>query len=129
MNFVLRNQSEDASETGAVCFDSYCAHLGINHIDLLKIDIEGGEYDALLGARKLLADRSVGCIFMELTEWAARRSGHTTMEISNLLAEHGYRIFSVSKRAIQPVPEHLLASVNEFVVFPEQRTHTPRVSP
>lgn len=39
--------------------DDYCSENSINHIHLLKIDIEGHEFDALSGALKMFATHSI----------------------------------------------------------------------
>lgn len=93
MNYICR-ESEAASDTPVevVSLDNYCRANQIDLIDLLKLDIEGGEFEALLGAERLLAEKAIACIFVELTEWAANRSGHSTREIKRLLLNAGYQI-------------------------------------
>lgn len=46
--------------------DSYAEEHGIEHIDLLKIDVEGHEVEVLKGAQRLLAKGRVFMIFAEL---------------------------------------------------------------
>lgn len=46
--------------------DEFAAHRDIGHVDILKLDIQGGEYDALLGARALLAAGRVSLVYAEL---------------------------------------------------------------
>src|SRR4029453_12669647 len=93
MNYICR-ESEAASDTPVevVSLDNYCRANQIDLIDLLKLDIEGGEFEALLGAERLLAEKALACHFVELTEWAANRSGHSTREIKRLLLNAGYQI-------------------------------------
>lgn len=45
--------------------DNYCLENHINHIHLLKIDIEGHELDALVGARKMFAHKSIDIVTFE----------------------------------------------------------------
>ncbi len=94
MNFVTDSASQSSDfPVNLTSIDDYSEQKGIKHIDLLKIDVEGGEYNALCGARKLLQNQSVGCIFIELIEWAAKRGGHSTFDIKHLLAGYGYQIY------------------------------------
>ena len=98
MNYVSSesvSRSDKAVEVVAI--DDYCRTRGIGSIDLLKLDIEGGEFDALLGAERLLSQKAIGCIFVELTEWAAKRNGHSTRDIKRLLADAGYRVYLLQK--------------------------------
>ena len=45
--------------------DHYCAEHNIQHIDLLKLDVEGHELDVLNGATKLLQGKSIEMISFE----------------------------------------------------------------
>jgi len=45
--------------------DNYCSENSIDHIHLLKIDIEGHELDALAGARKMFARRAIDIVTFE----------------------------------------------------------------
>lgn len=45
--------------------DSVCARLGVDHIDLLKLDCEGHEYDVLCGATGTLALDAVDVVYWE----------------------------------------------------------------
>jgi len=56
------NRSEKVEIT---TIDDYCLENAINHIHLLKIDIEGHELDALAGARRMLAAKSIDIITFE----------------------------------------------------------------
>src|SRR5262245_47047510 len=54
MNYVS-SESISRSDTAVevVSVDDYCRTRGIDSIDLLKLDIEGGEFEALLGAKSI----------------------------------------------------------------------------
>ena len=69
----------------------------------MKLDIEGGEYDALLGASNMLSDKAVKRIFFELVEWSANRNGHSTIDIKRLLLDAGYSIYEVRKGRLKPL--------------------------
>jgi FkbM family methyltransferase len=45
--------------------DAFCEERGIEQIDLLKVDIEGGEYAALVGARSLIESGRVAAVQFE----------------------------------------------------------------
>lgn len=45
--------------------DNYCSENSIDHIHLLKIDIEGHELDALAGAREMFAAKSIDIVTFE----------------------------------------------------------------
>jgi FkbM family methyltransferase len=67
MNFIVPDRAEDGAErVPAVRLDTVCAALGIERIDLAKLDVQGAEADALEGAAGLLASGALRMVFMEL---------------------------------------------------------------
>ncbi len=61
--FVGRN-SGVMDGTPIICIDDYVESNKIEFIDILHSDIQGSEYDMLLGASKTISDRKVGYIFL-----------------------------------------------------------------
>jgi FkbM family methyltransferase len=106
MNFMIDSEiptQESDRLVSLTSLDDYCRQHDLDRIDLVKMDIEGGEYQALLGARRLLQTQSIGCLFIELAEWAASRSGHSTLEIKTLLEENGYQLHRLTSRGLIPL--------------------------
>jgi len=52
-----------------ISLDDFCTQQDISRIDLLKLDIQGNEAEALAGAERLFAEHRVGAVFIELN-WA-----------------------------------------------------------
>ncbi len=104
MNYVVgRPDSLETTPIEVVSIDDYCRSRNIKSIDLMKLDIEGGEYDALCGACGLLQKKAIGCLFVELMGWAAERSGHTTFDIKRLLLDAGYSLYKVRSMRLVPI--------------------------
>jgi FkbM family methyltransferase len=104
MNFVAAARSSDEDiPVEVVTIAEYCRRKEIDSIDLVKLDIEGGEYDALRGAGDLLAKKRIGCLFVELVEWAANRSGHSTSAIKRLLLDAGYSLYKLTSKRLVPI--------------------------
>lgn len=101
MNFVTTEISNLCQPTSIRSLDSYCHEHRISRIDLMKMDIEGGEYNALLGMQNLLSKKAIGCIFMELTEWAANRYGCSTANIKKLLSSNGYLLYEINSGVLK----------------------------
>jgi hypothetical protein len=71
MNFIVERASRPGDEpVTAVTLDRKCAELGVDRIDLLKLDIQGAEAAALAGAGSLIDRGRIGMIFLELN-WSA----------------------------------------------------------
>lgn len=53
-------------EVETLTIDSICETNGIENISILKMDIQGGELDALKGARRMLQEGRIGLIYSEV---------------------------------------------------------------
>lgn len=62
-HFQLSMELSQAVEVTTL--DTYCERNGIEHIDLLKIDVEGHEMDVLVGGERLLRERRVDSVLFE----------------------------------------------------------------
>jgi FkbM family methyltransferase len=90
---------EDAAEDGraiqvqTVRIDDV---IGGERVGILKLDVEGHEYDALSGGRRALEEGRVRDIFFE---------DHDPMPtaVGALLESYGYRLFSIRQRLSRPV--------------------------
>jgi hypothetical protein len=84
----------------------------------MKMDIEGGEYDALLGMQGLLSRKGIGCIFLELVEWASNRYGHSTADIKRVLHANGYRLYEINSGGLKPLdPEGVHRGESNILAF------------
>lgn len=72
----------------AFSLDDLCAQWGVEHVALLKLDIEGSELNALRGASGLLAAQRIRAILVETTVDADKRPVATA--VHDLLVRAGY---------------------------------------
>ena len=82
--------------------DSFCSQRNIDHIDILKIDVEGHETEVIKGTRELLKKRKVSIIILE--------ANPLLHSFYNSLEEMGFDFFYYdyddnSLREILPVSE------------------------
>jgi len=56
---------DQSEEIGVETLEAYCQERGIEHIDLLKMDVEGHELDVLAGAESMFANRAVDMVLFE----------------------------------------------------------------
>lgn len=56
---------DGAEEVEIRTIDTYCQEHEIEHIDLLKIDIEGNELDAFAGAKRMLEAKAISIVAFE----------------------------------------------------------------
>jgi|GEM_PF-1092239 len=58
-------------------------------VDFIKLDVEGGEYRALVGAEQVLRRRSVR-LLLEIAPWGDKERAHKPSDVLDLLAGFGY---------------------------------------
>ncbi len=64
--------------------------LELDYCDLIKIDIEGGEYEAIFGSKKLFIEKRIRGIALELHPRLLAKRGHSERQIIEFLSECGY---------------------------------------
>jgi FkbM family methyltransferase len=71
----------------------------VNRVDFIKVDIEGAEYDFLLGARKTIEEFKP-IILMEIETHRLVKFNTTAKQIFNFMYQFGYKYLSATDRAI-----------------------------
>ncbi|WP_442507131.1 FkbM family methyltransferase [Novipirellula sp. SH528] len=75
--------------------DKVRAELGVEKIDLLKIDTEGADLRTIRGARESLQSKSIGLIVFEFYRPSdATGASGTLFPVDEALVSHGYRLVS-----------------------------------
>lgn len=84
-----------------VTLDAFCEQRGIDRVDLLKLDLEGGELDALRGARRLL---EVDAIAMIQFEFGQASLGARTFfsDLFGLLTRR-FKIYRILPNGLEPI--------------------------
>ncbi|WP_347217319.1 FkbM family methyltransferase [Chryseobacterium sp.] len=82
-NFTAKEKVE------SIILDDYVKNQQITKIDLIKIDIEGGEFSALQGMKEILTHFQPK-IIIEINNIALKSSHHNEEELIRLLLEKGY---------------------------------------
>jgi hypothetical protein len=72
--------------------DQYCVEQNITTIDILKIDTQGYDLEVIHGARRLLAQRRIHLIFLEIIFLELYKGAPRVDEIFSLLAKEGFKI-------------------------------------
>ena len=90
-------------------------------IDVIKIDIEGSEYQAILGGEKLIASQQPIIVIELLRKWMAPFGSHP-QEVLLKLNQLGYQCFGINDthlRQIQKIDE--ITEETNFLFFPKIR--------
>ncbi|NJL10296.1 MAG: FkbM family methyltransferase [Calothrix sp. SM1_7_51] len=88
------NQSEiyKQQELEVIKLDDFVGE--ISHVDMIKIDIQGGEYLALEGAKQLIEQNKPICLVEAVQGWA------TTLKVENILGDYNYSIKAVDTKGM-----------------------------
>jgi FkbM family methyltransferase len=116
MNFIRTDLDEvDGERVQTLTLDRFCKDHAISHVDLLKLDIQGHEHKALMGARQLVAAGHIGTIFIELN-WAKEPGVPcAASESIRLLEQAGYRFSKPGRRLDWQKPGDWLRAMSDVV--------------
>jgi len=99
-------------------WDDIMSRIGISKVDVMKLDIEGGEWYALQGAQQTL-ERFRPILFFELETEHCRNAGYEAEDFLRWLVQLGYRLERIHKDKTVPIgPKDILPSQNA-VAYPE----------
>jgi len=95
---------------------------GIEQVDFIKLDAEGGELAVLRGAKRLLQTGRRPAILAEVEDIRTRPWGYPAREIMQLLARWDYRWFALSEMGtLYPVSPDAETYEANFVALPSER--------
>jgi FkbM family methyltransferase len=90
-------------------------------VSFMKLDIEGGELYALMGARKLVKRSKPIIIFEGGSQSSANTYHYTKDDFFNFFEELGYSIFTIDGQPFDRVKWENPAPCWEFVALPEEK--------
>lgn len=115
---IKRNEVYETIEI--ICFDDFIEEQNINKIDVMKIDIEGAELEALKGAKKTI-ESSKPIIIMEVNEETSRAAGYSAKELIDYLGNMGYRFeLIISNGKSKPISSQEIGRFQNIACFPEK---------
>ncbi|HEX7886263.1 MAG TPA: FkbM family methyltransferase [Phenylobacterium sp.] len=92
----LEDTGMDFQPTPVVTLDGYCAEHGIDRVDFIRMDIEGAELKALMGALSIL-DRDLPHVLLEIHPTMLQaRFGASGEAVLDIFRDRGYRMFALN---------------------------------
>ena len=100
----------DANEPGGitvegVALDDFVHSAGIGCVDFIKMDIEGGEYLALIGMRDTLKNNKNVGLLMEFSPRMLEAAGAVPIETLKFLEGEGFRLYDVVRGLLRGTSE------------------------
>jgi FkbM family methyltransferase len=85
--------------------DDVAIENNITKIDFLKLDIEGAEFNALLGAKSLLQNKKIRYIQLEYNQtWI--KGGGSIEKVMNLCNQFDYALYRITKSGLLSIPTY-----------------------
>ena len=88
---MIAHENTDATAVSVDTLDNMSDVLGIDRIDLLKIDVEGYEARVLAGASRLLGARRIRAILCEFNEHWLSRAGSSPDHLEEIVRHAGFK--------------------------------------
>lgn len=86
--------------------DAWFTETGLDRVDILKLDLQGYELEALRGATGLL-EYGIGCIYTEVSFVPLYLGAPSFSEVDRFMQEHGYRLFNLYNLSTKTVDGQL----------------------
>jgi FkbM family methyltransferase len=93
--FESHVETATRQEVPSIALDDYCAEHELERIDILKMDIQGGELKALKGARRLLSRQAIGLIATEVEFKPLYLDQPLFWDINAHLRSYGYAFYGL----------------------------------
>ena len=87
-------ESEGVIEVHLKRLDDWVASTNIQKVDILKLDLQGGELSALQGATELLQKGNISSILCEVMFEKAYQEQPSWIELVSLIEKSGFRLFN-----------------------------------
>ena len=84
------NMQKEVIKVSLKPFDQFSEEEGLNHVDVVKIDVEGAELKVLKGMKKVLKSDNLK-LFVEISPQLIELMGGTVQELIKLLSDSGFK--------------------------------------
>lgn len=106
-----REDLYDAKPIRVPCttLDHYLEKAGVDHVDIMKMDIEGAELKALQAAKRVFGADRKPQIIIEFAEGRQEEGGSSLQSLASFLVGHGYRLDRIDDEGLIPLTPDTLA--------------------
>jgi len=101
----------------------YMREKGINCVDFIKIDVEGGERDVIMGGESLWCSESAPIVLMEINDLRTGKWGYRAIELLRYFERWGYKIFRPTNGAIKVHKIQEYYSFTNLLLVPAAREY------
>jgi|SRR3989344_2043279 len=105
----------------ATDLDAYLKEHGVTHVDVIKMDIEGGESAALRGMEQTL--RGVRFLFTEFAPAWIEAAGSSPLSFLESIEAHGFDIFAITPRGLTKLSPVKNSDIARLIPKPRSDSH------
>jgi FkbM family methyltransferase len=106
---------KEVRELQATSLDDWFDRAGLNRVDIIKLDLQGYELQALRGAEGILR-RGVACVYIEINFVPFYEGSVTFGEIDSFMRSRGYKLFNLYNTCTH-LPEGQIGSGDALYVL------------
>jgi FkbM family methyltransferase len=103
---------EKTEQVEITTIDQYCRENNVDHIHLLKIDVEGHEFDVITGAKEMFESSSIDMVSFEF--------GGTNIDTRTFFRDFWYLLTKYKLRIFRITPSGYLSPIDAYTEFVEQ---------
>jgi FkbM family methyltransferase len=120
---------EISTNVEAVTLDSFCQQHNINKIDYLKLDVEGAELEALIGASGLLENKAVCFLQFEISKPMLDGLNSKAKFIFDFLKAKGYECHTINEDgAVGCITSDSDSSYENYIALPSKPLFAESIS-
>jgi len=93
--FSVEAKNTSACDVDVITLDDFIEEQGVDHVDLLKIDIEGADFLALRGCEYAIRTNKVRAILCELLFYPYYEGQHGASEIIDFMNLYNYSLYAL----------------------------------
>lgn len=93
--FPSSMETVQCAEVQTITIDEFCRKENIEQINILKMDIQGGEILALQGAVGLLSKQAIDLVYAEVLFSQLYENQANFHEVNKLLEDYGYSLYGI----------------------------------
>jgi len=108
-NTQFHDFGKGCEKVPTITLDQFAADNNIEHVDAIKIDVEGSELAAFQGAHNILS-KSHPLLLIEFHAIVAKQANWELDELYDLLMSYGYKAYELKKRKLIPFVRSRLAN-------------------
>jgi FkbM family methyltransferase len=110
-------KTSEVRSVKVVKLDDFCEEKKIIDVDVLKIDVEGGEFDVLQGFLKYLSTGKVKMVIFEHAPILIDNDLSNRLEVFVLLEQYGYRVYDLNHKEVTKETMHKAAQGDYYAVL------------